>query len=172
MFFLLVLVCALLGGVIWAGRLGLEHLRGSDRYDVKFADIECAPPAGMAKQAFLDEVQYESQLPEHLHLLDDDLRQRLQDGFAKHPWVEKVAAVEIKPPKQIVIQLVHRTPVLAVKAGAKTHAVDGFGVLLPANAPTLGLPIYDGEAKPPRVLAAGTPFGDPNVEALARKLKK
>ena len=66
--------------------------------------------------------------------------------------------------------LTHRTPVLAVKVDGGLRAVDGHGILLYTNAPTLGLPLFDGEAMPPRG-KAGMPWGDPNVEAAARKLK-
>ena len=170
--FLLLLVAGFLGGVIWAGRWGMEQLRGRDRYTIAFVDIECDPPTGIykSKQEFLDEVLYKSRLPGRLHLLDEDLGERLREGFARHPWVEKVEAVQIKPPKHIVVKLLHRTPVLAVRMGDKLRAVDGTGVLLHSNAPTLGLPIYPDEAKPARGLEEGMRFGDPNVEAAARKL--
>jgi hypothetical protein len=166
----LVLVALFLGGIIWAGEWGLKQLQGRDRYLLDFHAIDCQPPVGMDKREFLDEVLFESRLPKQLNLLDDDLRQRLRDGFSKHPWVERVE-VDIKPPKQVVVLLTHRTPVLAVKVGTKVYAVDGNGVLLRPNAPTLGLPIYDGEAKPPQG-PAGARWGDPNVEAAARKLRK
>jgi hypothetical protein len=106
---LFAVVAVFLGGLIWAGRAGLEQLRGRDRYDVAFADIECQPPAGMDKSDFLDEVRYVSRLPKRLHLLDESLSQQLKTGFAKHPRVEKVEVVEIKPPKQIVVKLTYHT---------------------------------------------------------------
>ena len=166
---LFALVAGFLGGVIWAGRWGLEQLRGRDRYDVAFADIECEPPVGMDRQQFLNEVRYPNRLLPQLHLLDGDLEAKLRAEFALHAWVEKVDDVKIVPPKRIVVKLTHRVPVLAVKVGDTLRAVDGAGVLLPRNAPTLGLPIYDGEAKAPG--NDGVRFGDPNVEAAARKLK-
>ncbi|MSQ96747.1 MAG: hypothetical protein EXR98_19635 [Gemmataceae bacterium] len=167
---LLVLVVLLLGGVIWAGRWGLEQLRGKDRYEIKFAAIECNPPLGLTKPEFLDEVWYVSKLPKQLNLLEEKLPQHLREGFALHPWVEKVDDVEINPPKQIVVKLTHRKPVLAVKTDGVLRAVDGFGVLLPKNAATQNLPIYDGEAKAPQ--GDGKRWGDPNVEAAARKARK
>jgi cell division septal protein FtsQ len=166
----LVLVALFLGGIIWIGHRGLEQLQGRDRYLLDFRDIECEPPVGMDKREFLDEVLFESRLPKRLNLLDADLPQHLREGFLKHPWVERVE-VDIKPPKQIIVILTHRTPVLAVKVGAKVFAVDANGVLLRPNAPTLSLPIYDGDAKPPQG-PAGTRWGDPNVEAAARMLRK
>lgn len=169
---LFALVGLFLAGLIWAGRWGLDQLRGRDRYDVPFRDIECEPPVGMPRRDFLDEVRYVAPaIPERLNLIDDDLPTQLKDAFSAHPWVERVDSVEIKPPKRVVVALTHRTPVLAVKIGDKVHAVDGQGVLLPGNAPTIGLPVYDQEAPPPKG-AAGTRWGDANVEAAARKLRK
>lgn len=169
---LLLLVALFLGGVIVAGRWGMDLLGSSERYVIAFTDIECKPPVGMDRQKFLNQVLYYAspRLPERLNLLDQDLRKRLSDGFARHPWVEKVDDVEIKQPKQIIVKLTHRTPVLAINDGAKMRAVDATGVLLPEDAPTLDLPIYDGIAKKPQ--GAGLRWGDPNVEAAARKSKK
>lgn len=165
---LLLLVALFLAGVIWAGRWGLEQLRGRERYEIAFIDIECDTPAGMDRKKFLDEVRYYAPgLSARVNLLDDQLRDRLMEGFARHPWVEKVDDVEIKPPKQIIVKLTHRTPVLAVKFGGELLAIDRTGVLLPKDAPTLGLPIFAGEAKVP--LGIGLRWGDPNVEAAARK---
>jgi hypothetical protein len=167
---LLMLVVLFLGGVIWAGRWGKERL--PDRYDVPFSDIECEPPVGMPKQDFLDEVLFNTPRLKRLHLLDEELPKKLEEAFGRHAWVEKVEDVEIKAPKQIIVKLTYRTPVLAVKVGGKVRAVDVNGVLLPANAPTLGLQVYEGDAPPPRQDKAGTRWGDPNVEAAARKAKK
>ena len=94
---LFVLVVLFLGGLIWAGRWGLDHLRGNARFVVAFNEIECEPPVGMQKQDFLDEVRFISRLPERLDVLDDEVPQKLRDGFAKHHWVEKVDGVEITP---------------------------------------------------------------------------
>ena len=167
---LLLFVALFLGGVIWAGRWGLEQLRDSKRYDIPFTDIECEPPVGMDRHKFLDEVRYYARLPEQVNVLDDNLPRLLTEGFAKHPWVERVDRVDIEAPKQITVKLTHRKPVLAVKAGTELFAVDGAGVLLPKNAPAHGLPIFEGVAKEPR--AIGQRWGDPNVEAAARKLRK
>jgi hypothetical protein len=167
---LLVLVVTFLGGVIGAGRWGLEQLRGRARYDVKFSDLDCEPPVGMERREFLTEVRAAAKLPEKIHLLDDEIETTLRDGFSKHPWVEKIEAVQITPPNHIFVSLRHRTPVLAVKVGNTLHAVDRHGILLPGNAPTLGLPVYVGVAPAPKG-PPGTRWGDPNVEAAARMRK-
>jgi hypothetical protein len=163
---LLSLVALFLGGVIWAGRWGLEYLRDRERYEIAFTDIECATPAGMERKKFLEEVQYYARLPGRVSLLDESLADRLRAGFARHPWVEKVDEVEIKPPRHIVVTVTHRTPALAVKFGDELLATDRTGVLLPKDAPTLGLPTYPGQAKAPQ--GVGLRWGDPNVEAAAR----
>jgi hypothetical protein len=168
---LLAFVILVLGGLVWAGRWGTEQLRGRPRYDVAFAEIECDPPVGMDRHKFLDEVRYYARsLPERLHLLNEDLPQQLREGFAMHPWVEKVDAIEIAPPKRVIVKLTHRTPVLAVPYGAELYAVDRHGVMLPNNAPTRGLPVYDGDAARPA--GVGKRWGDANVEAAARELKR
>jgi hypothetical protein len=168
---LLTLVALFLGGLVWAGRWGSEQLRGRERYDVAFAEIDCEPPIGMDRQKFLDEVRYYARaFPERLHVLNESLPQQLREGFALHPWVDKVDAIEIESPKHIVVKLTYRTPVLAVPFGADLHAVDRHGILLPNNAPTRGLPVYDGDA--PRPVAVGKRWGDANVEAAARELKR
>jgi hypothetical protein len=165
---LLSLVALFLGGVIWAGRWGREQLH---ERNIPFTDIECATPVGMERKKFLEEVQYYAPaLPGHVNLLDEQLPQKLLEGFARHPWVEKVDAVEIKPPMRIVVTLTHRTPALAVKFGGELLAIDRSGVLLPKDAPTLGLPIYPVDAKAPQ--GVGLRWGDPNVEAAARKVER
>ncbi len=169
---LLTLVALFLGGVIWGGHWGLEHLRGRERYDLAFTDIDCATPVGMERKAFLEQVRYYAApgLPERVNLLDEQLADKLREGFAKHPWVESVDDIKITPPKHVAVKLTHRTPVLAVKLGNDLVAVDGAGVLLPRNAPTLGLPVYEGEPREPK--GPGLRWGDPNVEAAARQVPR
>jgi hypothetical protein len=158
---------AFLGGVLFLGRWGLEQIRGQERYLVPFADIECTPPPGLTRAAFLDEVQYESCLPDRVGLLDDDLVQKLTAAFAKHPWVERVDRVLLQPPRKVYVQLAIRRPVLAVPTPEGLIAVDQHGVRLPRNADTKDLPVFDGNAPLPG--PAGTVWGDPQVEERARQ---
>lgn len=168
---LLAIVALFLGGVIWAGHWGLEQLRGRDRYQIAFSDIGCEPPSGMERKRFLDEVRYYApSLPPRIDLLDEELAERVSEGFAKHPWVEKVESVEIKPPRQVIVKVKQRRPALAVPFGGEILVVDGGGVLLPKDAPTLDLPVYSGAAKAPRGI--GLRWGDANVEAAARKARQ
>jgi hypothetical protein len=170
---LLVLVVSLvLGGVIVVHNLALDDLRARDRYTIPFAEINCTPPYGQNQAEFLDEVRYYASAPRHVRLLDEGLAERLAGYFSRHPWVEKVDAVEIAPPRTIGVKLVYRTPVLAVPhRGGEVRVVDGRGILLPKNAPSAGLPIYPGYAAPP-VGPEGTLWGDVAVEAAAHAVRR
>jgi hypothetical protein len=166
---LVLVVGTFLAGLIFLGHWGLEQMRGQKRYLVPFAEIDCAAPPGLTRGEFLDEVQYLARLPDQVGLLDDELPRRLGEAFAQHPWVEKVEAVALKPPRHIHIRLSFRRPVLAVRTADALIAVDGQGVRLPKNAQAEGLPVYDGDALPPRG-PAGTKWGDAKVEARAQEL--
>jgi hypothetical protein len=160
-------VAAVLAGIFFLGKEARDHLRGSDRYTVAFADMDCQPPAGMRREDFLAEVQYLAEVPEPMRLLDDGLPPRLAAAFARHPWVERVERVEIVPPRQVRVRLVYRRPVLAVTVAGRTRAVDAHGILLPATTVTQGLTVFSGQAPPPAG-PAGTRWGDAAVEAAAR----
>jgi hypothetical protein len=168
----LVLVLAFfLGGLIIVGQIALEHIRQRDRYTIAFTEIDCEPPPCLTRAAFLDEVQYIADLPGKLNLLEEDLGRRLAIGFSRHPWVEKVEEVELLPTREVKLHLVIRRPVMAVRLGKDLRAVDGRGVLLPTNAATDGLPVYQGKPRPPAG-PAGTRWGDSALEAQAKALQK
>lgn len=166
----LVIVALVLGGIVLAGRWGLEQLRGRARYLVDFSDIECPAPPGLSHADFLDEVRYEAQAPARLGLLDDNLAAQLTKAFAQHPWVETVDGVTLERPRTIRVHLTFRRPVLAVRVGQELIAVDRNGVRLPRSAPTAGLPVYPHAAAAPAG-NAGTPWGDPKVHAYAARLQ-
>ena len=163
---LLLVLGAFLAGLIVLGQWAQNQVRDQERYTVAFADIDCEPPPGMERGDFLDDVQYRASLPNDLPLLDEDLPARLTAAFSRHPWVEAVEAVEVSPPRRVLVRLSYRVPVLAVPVDGQVRAVDGHGILLPATAPVSGLPVYDGTARRPG--PAGAPWGDPAVEAAAR----
>ena len=167
---LLALIAGFLAGVVLLGRWGLEEIRDQDRYLVRFNEIVCTPPPGLERTTFLDEVQYLSRLPEKLKLIDEELPRQLQDGFGKHPWVEKVDAVLLTPPRRVEVKLTLRTPTLAVKWNGALRVVDGDGVLLPLKSATTGLPVYEKKTSPPQG-PDGTRWGDADLEQHARKLR-
>src|SRR5438309_1362544 len=85
----------LLVGLAAFGPWALEQLRPRDRYRLSLAEVDCPSPPGLAKNEFLEEVQYYGELPEELEVLDRHLPGRLADAFALHPWVERVERVEV-----------------------------------------------------------------------------
>ena len=171
----LLVVAGFLAGLIALGQWSWQQIRLRDRYMVSFGDIDCTPPAGIDRAAFLLDVQYEAGqqagVPSSFSLLDDDVAERLAAAFRRHPWVAKVATVELEPPKRVHVELIYREPVLAVNLDGILRAVDKDGVLLPKMAVTDGLPVYPRQAARPAG-AAGTPWGDPGVEAMARSLSQ
>ena len=169
---LLLAIAVVIGSLIVLGRWALEHLQGEERYQVPFGDIVVDPPAGLEREAFLDEVRFHAALPDRpLNVLDKELKDRLEQAFARHPWVTKVNKVTVESPKRIEVALTYRRPVLAVKWEGVLRAVDGDGVLLPKAAPTKDLPLYEGDPQPPKG-PPGTPWGDPEIERQARKLRE
>jgi len=86
----LAVVAGFFAAVIVLGHMALDYLRQHERYAIELSQIECEPPPGLGRTDFLDEVQYYSGLPTRLALLETDLRERLADGFGRHPWVERV----------------------------------------------------------------------------------
>src|SRR5260370_28736871 len=75
--------------LLWVGQWTRQRISGLDRYTVALTDIDCPPPPDQNRADFLAEIQYLGSLPDHLHLLDDNLTARLADAFARHPAVGK-----------------------------------------------------------------------------------
>ncbi len=165
---LLAVVVLVVGGLILGGRQALDQLRAHDRFTIPLADVECNPPPTMSRTDFLEEVQYLAGLPDQLHLLDEDLPRRVAEAFARHPWVDRVERVQVAGGRELRVQLRHRSPALAVPWQGELRAVDRHGILLPADAPTAGLPVFAGTALAPKG-AAGTSWDDPAILAAAQK---
>jgi hypothetical protein len=161
---------ALLGALIYGGRLMRDTLRSAGRYQFAFNQIECPTPAGVSREVFLGEVRYYGEFPESVSLLDDNLRERLAEAFRQHVWVERVDGVDIYPDRRIQVRLTFREPVLAVAYGDRgldVRAVDRVGTVLPRTNEVLLLPILRGQTEPPQN-GIGRPWGNPRVENTAR----
>ena len=139
-----VLTLGAVGGLLWGiAWLGDEARRGigpRERYAVRYADIQCNPPPGYDRAAFLAEVRYISELPETFQSLDPDLHAKLAVPFTAHPWVAALESVEVDAAGVVHATLKHRVPVLAVKTEKGVRVVDGAAVLLPVAASDAGLP--------------------------------
>lgn len=139
------LAVGLVAGVRWVGSLAAVGVAGRDRYAVRTADLRFDPPSHTDPRAFLTEVRYLANLPDAVQSIDPTLPDRLAAAFRQHPWVEDVTGVTVLPDGGIYVGLRFRTPVLAVRwqsgMESETRVVDANGVLLPADAPTAGLPV-------------------------------
>ncbi len=152
------------------GRLARDRLRDLDQPALAFAAVRCPAPPGLGREEFLSEVQYLAGLPGRIRLGDGDVARRLAEGFAVHPWVERVDRVEVRSPADVRVALTFRAPVLAVRwTRASTdpgvRAVDRRGILLPTGAATERLPVLVTARAPAG--PAGTPWGDAAVTAAA-----
>jgi len=155
---------ALLFGLSRLGDEARRNIGPRDRYVVRFADIRCDPPPGSTRGAFLAEVRYNVDAAATVQSIDPDLVSKLTAAFSAHPWVVRVDGVTVEPPDVVSVKLTYRVPVLAVSSGGAQRAVDGKGVVLPASAPTAGLPELLNEVAPPG--EAGQPWpGDVVVRA-------
>ena len=159
----LLLLCA----VMVFGGLALRALHGQARYQIAFADIDCAPPPHVSRAEFLEEVQYFARMPDSVSVLDDGLPARLSAAFARHPWVEEVKGVEITAPSRVRVQLVYRVAALTVALGdGIDRPVDRHGVRLPAAAVDPSVPVLRGEVRLPG--QEGQLWGDERVTGAAR----
>lgn len=163
-------VLLLLAGLFHLGWLARHQLQDDPRYRIAFADIQCQPPPGLSRESFLSEVQFLSQWPDQVGLLEPQLTPRLVMAFLRHPWVRSVERVEIVPTRQVRVQLGYRTPVLAVRQGSQLRVVDGAGILLPTAAATPDLPLYQAAAPLPQG-PPGTLWGDSGLAATAHTLE-
>lgn len=164
----LLLVVGLLAGLIGLGRWSRQTLESQQKTPLTWENIEVATPPGISRAEFFEQVRYYAQMSGPFDFFQKDLEEKLKAGFESHPWVEKVQKVERLPPRRVKVEVRFRVPVLAVRWEGKWRAVDAAGVLLPRGAETAKLPRFEGTPLPPKG-PEGTPWGDPVVEAWARK---
>jgi hypothetical protein len=162
-------VALVLLGVQSIGRWAKGGLRSKDRFQIPFTEIDCSAPPSLSRPEFLNEVQSISKLPDQLALLAEELPRTLDGAFSRHPWVESVERVEVLPSRKVRIQLVFRSPVLAVLQGRGKRAIDGHGIVLPASAIGEDLPVYCSPVPPP-VGPPGTDWGDGTLKSAAQTI--
>lgn len=158
---------ALLLGVIGAGRAARASLHDRTVYRLAFADIDCRPPEGMSRSAFLDEVRSLAVQPAALHVLDEELSARLHRAFLAHPWVESVRRVEIIQ-ASVHVEMEYRSAVLAVPpAQGGWRMVDRHGILLPEATVQPHLPILLTKVAAPAG-PTGSRWGDARIVSAAQ----
>ena len=101
-------LCLVLGGLAAVGNLARDSLGPANRYRVDFMSIECSYPAGMTRENFLGEVQYNGRFADDLSVLDPALSDKLRVAFARHKSVDEVVKITVRPPKRIIVELKFR----------------------------------------------------------------
>lgn len=133
-----------------------RNIGDRERYQVRFADLDCDAPAGMNRHTFLAEVRYVANVPDTFNLMADPDHDRLTAAFGKHPWVEAVEGIDVQPPARVNVRLRFRKPLLAIPTeGGVVRLVDATGVLLPVAAAPVELPEVVNVLPAP-----GTPAGE------------
>jgi hypothetical protein len=140
----LVLVVGLVVLVAWLGQMASGQLGQRDRYRVPLDRVMFDVPPKLDRASFLAEVRYVSRLPETVDTADRNLLTVLKPAFEKHPWVEQLDAVVVRPDGEVRLSIRFRTPQLAIfwrrVTENETRALDKHGVLLPVDAVTTNLP--------------------------------
>lgn len=115
---------------VWQ-RVGPRVTR-AERYLVELDDVHVTPQPEWVQTDVRAEVYHWLRRGGPMNLLDDDLNPRIAEGFARHPWVERVNRVARLPAGAVQVDLEYRRPVCVVKIGQRLLPVDRSGVLLPA----------------------------------------
>ena len=177
----LVLVLAVFAGF---GTLGWyfakDRIRSQDQYRLSADKITVSPfpPPDWVSDRFVEEVLETSGLNRAGALLDNTLPLKLTEAFAAYPWVAEVEQVLPQYPSGAKVKLSYREPVALVEIPQRgLFPVDSSGVLLPAeylkylsdtNSDRRNQHFFiQGIPSMPRGLA-GTPWGDPLVQAAAQ----
>ena len=167
-------VCAGLGGPAWF--FAKDRIRAKPEYLLSADKIIISPPLpDWIPDRFIEDVLQGSGLNKTGSLLDKTLPQKLAEAFAAYPWVEKVEQVVPHYPSGAQVKLAYRVPVALVEVPLHgSFPVDRNGILLPSEYLTNAvfdrrskhLVIHGIQSTP--LGSAGTPWGDPLVQAAAQ----
>jgi hypothetical protein len=166
----LVLLVGLFGGGAWLAWIKLKD-RILPAYLIGPEQVEVTPqPPWIQQSDVRAEVFHSSSLDGQLALMDDDLIERISNGFARHPWVSKVEHVT-KNYGGVKVELVYRKPVCMVELrGGGLVPVDAEAMLLPigdfTQTEAAGYPRLLGVDREPPGLA-GSRWGDARVIGAA-----
>jgi hypothetical protein len=130
---ILVLLAALFVGGAYLAWVKLKpRILGSPAYRIGPEQVEVTPQPPWIQCDVREEVFRSPTLDGPLSLMDDDIVERIANGFARHPWVWKVERVA-KQYGSIKVAIVYRKPVCMVKVRDGWVPVDVEAVLLPTG---------------------------------------
>ena len=139
----------LLTSLVWIGQRAGNAVADQSRYQIPISQLQCDPPPGVERAAFLAEVRSLGNLPETVSAVAAETPPLLATAFAKHPWVEVVTRVHVTTDRAIHVELKFRTPVLSIKIAGETamRMVDKTGTLLPLGPVPEHIAVLSGEMK-------------------------
>ena len=169
---LIVLVLiGLLGGGLYAAWIALKpRIVASREYLIGPEQVEItSPPPWITRSDVRAEVFRNPTIDGRLSLLDDDLVERIENAFARHPWVAQVKRVQ-KEYGTVKVDLVYRKPVCMIAVHEGLLPVDAEGTLLPlvdfTPVESTRFPCLLGVEQRPTVLP-GSRWTDPRVIGAA-----
>lgn len=172
-----VATAVLLGLFIGGGILLWQHLRvdihAREEYRLDPAKLSVTEPPPWIPADFVEEVLHNGGLDGEVSLLDRRLPERLGIAFQSYPWVAEVQNVRLVHPDAAVVDLRYREPAAMVEIDGGLLPVDAAGVLLRVDYFHVAAPEKAEDF--PRIASirsaplgsAGSPWGDPAVEAAA-----
>lgn len=129
-------VAVFLGGCLAGGGYAIwqnvrAHVLHSPQYQILLDNVSITPPPAWIHTDIKAEVIRDAEVDGALSVLDEDLTERIYQGFAAHPWVAKVLHVAKLAPARLQVELVYRQPVCMVQVAGGLFPIDIEGVLLP-----------------------------------------
>ena len=169
----LILVLVVFAGL---GALGWyfvnDKIRSQPEYLLSADNVSVSPPPDWVPEQFVENILNSSGLNQTGSLLDKTSPQKLAAAFAAYPWVDKVEQVVLRYPSGADVKLSYRVPTALVELPQRgVVPVDRNGILLPMEYLTADrrnehVIIQGIQTTLPG--SAGTPWGDPLVQASAQ----
>ncbi len=127
-----------------------DQVIAAPEYQVTRNSIELTDVPPWIHSNISDEVLNQMSMNGPLSLLDDQLAERLAEGFSLHPWIRRVVRVEKRFPARVIVLVEYRQPVCMVEVpttgGDLADTEDaGFAPGDPRSARVGGLYPVDGE---------------------------
>ncbi len=129
----LLVIAAFFAAWWWVWQRVGPRVTSAERYLVELDDLHLTPQPEWIHTDVRAEVYQWLRLGGPMNLLDDDLNPRIAEGFARHPWIERVDRVTRLPAGGVQVDLEYRRPVCVVRIGDRLLPVDRSSFLLPAG---------------------------------------
>jgi hypothetical protein len=166
--FALIPIFGAIAPLVWKNWPDLDE---RDVYRVKAAEIRITAAPRPVPSNLVERAVGTAALDNEFSLLDATLLPRLNEAFAKEPWVRRVVQLRKGLPAHVEVDLEYRKPVAMIDVKQGVYPVDEEGVLLPpadfSAAEIRRYPLVTGISSVPSG-APGTPWGETTVLGAAK----